>query len=107
MREFYLSVGRPEDAYLVPYPYWVDDRIVNIAAGFPIQSMHYVFPEKIPDLSFSGRPTLFLLLATDIDSLNALKLRFPEGYYAVVASSFPNHDFICFLVPGTPNVENP
>jgi hypothetical protein len=107
MREFSASIGRPEDAYLIPYPYWVDDRIMNISAGFPINSQHYLFPENIPAFTFSGRPTLFLLLATDVDSLEALKQRFPDGYYATVSSSFPNHDFIYFIVPGTPNAANP
>jgi hypothetical protein len=107
MREFSASIGRPEDAYLIPYPYWVDDRIMNISAGFPINSQHYLFPENIPAFTFSGRPTLFLLLATDVDSLEALKQRFPDGYYATVSSSFPNHDFIYFIVPGTPNTANP
>jgi hypothetical protein len=107
MREFYSSVGRPEDAYFIPYPYWVDDRIVNVEAGFPIHSVHYVFPDQIPEFEFSGRPTLFLLLAEDVDSLEVLKQKFPDGYYATVASSFPNHDFIFFLVPGTPQRDNP
>ncbi len=107
MKEFVSSIGRPEDAYFIPYPYWVDDRIVNIAAGFPIDSEHYVFPENIPTFEFSGRPTLFLLLATDVESLEALKLKFPNGYYATVSSSYPNHDFIYFIVPGTAGAENP
>jgi hypothetical protein len=107
MKEFVSSIGRPEDAYFIPYPYWVDDRIVNIAAGFPIDSAHYVFPGDIPAFEFSGRPTLFLLLATDVESLEALKQKFPNGYYASVSSSYPNHDFIYFIVPGTPVMENP
>jgi len=48
MKEFVASIGRPEDVYLVPYPYWVDDRIMNIAAGFPIDSKHYVFRRIFP-----------------------------------------------------------
>jgi hypothetical protein len=105
MREFVASIGRPEDVYLVPYPYWVDDRIMNIAAGFPIDSQHYVFPENIPDFAFSGRPTLFLLLAADSDSLAALIEKFPEGYYATKTSAFPGKDFVYFVVPGVPGAE--
>jgi hypothetical protein len=107
MKNFAATIGRPEDTYFIPYPYWVDDRIVNIEAGFPIDSVHYVFSEDIPGFEFSGRPTLFLLLSTDVDSLEALRQRFPDGYYAVVASAFPNHDYIFFIVPGTPDTENP
>ncbi len=107
MRNFVNSIGAPEDVYLVPFPYWVDDRIMNIAAGFPINSQHYLFPDQIAGFEFSGRPTLFLLLAGDTESLQALKLKFPEGYHATVVSSFPNHDFIFFVVPGTPVAVNP
>ncbi len=107
MRNFVNSIGAPEDVYLVPFPYWVDDRIMNIAAGFPINSQHYLFPDQIAGFVSSGRPTLFLLLAEDSESLEALKLKFPDGYYDTVASSFPNHDFIYFVVPGTPVAANP
>ncbi len=107
MRHFVDSIGTPDDVYLIPYPYWVDDRIMNIAAGFPIASTHYLFPDQIAGFEFSGRPTLFLLLAEDKDSLEALKLKFPNGYFATVVSAFPNHDFIYFIVPGTPVAANP
>jgi hypothetical protein len=102
LKEFSDTIGRPEDAYIIPYPYWVDDRLVNINAGFPIFSVHYVFPEDIPNFVFSGRPTVFLLLAKDEDSLCALQQRFPNGYYRLVHSAYPEKDFIVFLVPGTP-----
>ncbi|MBN2086641.1 MAG: glycosyltransferase family 39 protein [Anaerolineales bacterium] len=107
MRQFVASIGTPEDVYLIPYPYWVDDRIMNIAAGFPIDSQHYLFPDQIAGFEFSGRPTLFLLLAEDADSLEALKQKFPNGYYATVVSSYPNHDFMYFIVPGIPGAVNP
>jgi hypothetical protein len=107
MRQFAASIGTPEDVYLIPYPYWVDDRIMNIAAGFPIDAQHYLFQEQIADFTFSGRPTLFLLLAEDAESLEILKLKFPDGYYATIVSAFPNHDFIYFVVPGTPVAANP
>jgi hypothetical protein len=107
MRNFVNSIGTPEDVYLIPYPYWVDDRIMNIAAGFPINSKHYLFPDQIAGFEYSGRPTLFLLLAEDKDSLEALKQKFPNGYFATVISAYPNHDFIYFVVPGTPVAANP
>jgi hypothetical protein len=107
MRRFVDTIGAPEDAYLVPYPYWVDDRIMNIEAGFPIQSKHYLFSEEIPDFIFGGRPTLFLLFAEDTESLEALLQKFPDGYYARVVSSYPGNDFIYFIVPGVMPSENP
>jgi hypothetical protein len=107
MRQYVSSIGAPDDVYLIPYPYWVDDRIMNIAAGFPISSTHYLFPDQIAGFEFSGRPTLFLLLAADADSLEALKQKFPNGFYGTVVSAYPNHDFIYFVVPGTPVAANP
>jgi len=107
MKEFYTSIGRAEDAYLIPYPYWVDDRIMNLYAGFPIHSTHYVMPENISAFVFSGRPTLFLLLAKDTEDLRALQDKFPTGYYGTVVSNYPGHDFVFFVVPGTPNAAIP
>jgi hypothetical protein len=107
MLKFYSTIGRPEDAYLIPYPYWVDDRIVNVYAGFPILSHHVINPGDIPGFAFSGRPTVFLLLAQDTDDLHALQEKFPTGYYGTVVSAFPGKDFMFFLVPGTPIAANP
>jgi hypothetical protein len=107
MREFSISIGRPEDTYLIPYPYWIDDRIMNIYAGFPISSKHYLFPADLPTFVFSGRPTLFMLLATDTDDLHTLQNEFPTGYYGTVVSAYPGKDFVYFLVPGTPNAAIP
>jgi hypothetical protein len=107
MRKFVDTIGTPDDVYLIPYPYWVDDRIMNISAGFPIESVHYLFPDQIEGFAFSGRPTLFLLLAADVDTLEILKLKYPDGYYATIGSSYPGHDFIYFIVLGTPKGVNP
>ena len=35
IRGFAESVGTSETAYVVPFPYWVDTRLVGINAGFP------------------------------------------------------------------------
>jgi hypothetical protein len=102
IRRFSETVGRAEDAYFVPFPYWVDHRIVNVYAGMPILSEQFVWPEDIPTFPFSGRPTLFLLLAEDVDSLEILKQTFPNGNYGMVTSAYPTRDFVFFLVPGTP-----
>ena len=107
MRAFTQSIGRPEDVYLIPYPYWIDDRIMNIYAGFPVHTSHVIQPADIPGFAFSGRPTLFVLLATDQTGLSVLREKFPNGYYGTVVSSFPGHDYMYFLVPGTPNTANP
>jgi hypothetical protein len=103
MRRFAQTIGQPEDAYFIPFPYWVDHRIVNVYAGMPINSEQFVWPDDIPAFPFSGRPTLFLLLAEDTGSLEALKQRFPDGYYGTVVSAYPTRDFVYFIVPGTPN----
>lgn len=103
IRRFSQTIGSGEDAYFIPFPYWVDHRIVNVYAGMPINSEKFVWPEDIPSFEFTGRPTLFLLLAEDEDSLELLKQTFPTGYYGFVESSFPVRDFVFFIVPGTPN----
>ena len=35
IRGFADSVGDADDAYVIPYPYWVDTRLVGINAGYP------------------------------------------------------------------------
>jgi hypothetical protein len=100
---FAHSIGRYDDAFLVSYPYWVDDRLVSIYAGEPIDHSFLMQPENIAGFQPTGRPTLFLLLATDTEDLQALESKFPNGYWRIVPSVYPNYDFVYFLVPGTPD----
>lgn len=103
IKDFALSIGRYDDAHFVPYPYWVGDRLVNLYAGLPINHTGLVvWKEEIAAFPFSGRPTLFLLMAQDEESLQALQMKFPDGTWKYFASSFPGKDYIAFLVPGTP-----
>jgi hypothetical protein len=103
IRKFAETIGDMEDAHFIPYPYWVGDRLVNLYAGLDINHQGLVvWKEDLPEFAFSGRPTLFILKATDAEALSALQAKFPEGEWKLVPSAFPGKDFITFYVPGRP-----
>ncbi len=64
MREFTASIGRPEDAYLIPYPYWIDDRIMNMLRRLSDFLHPLYFPGRSPDLRFQ-RPADIVHVAGD------------------------------------------
>jgi hypothetical protein len=87
-----------DDVHLIPYPYWVDGRLVSIYAGQPARNFE-IRTQDIPEQPRNDRMTLFLLLAQDKQSLQALQARYPGGSWKTIASRYPGKDFLAFLVP--------
>jgi 4-amino-4-deoxy-L-arabinose transferase-like glycosyltransferase len=95
---FTASIGRPEDAYALPYPHWIDTRLPALTAGIPNRDMAITL-ELIPFLEQSSYPRLFLLNVSDRDGLAALERRFPDGNLSLVDSELAGKDFYIFLAP--------
>ncbi len=74
---FSESVGAENSAYVIPYPHWVDTRLVGINAGQP--GKDYALPrEHIESVSQDGRTLLFLYKPTDQETAAELHSVFPQ-----------------------------
>lgn len=95
---FARSVGAPDRAWVIPYPHWVDTRLVGIRAGFPRRD--YALPrDRLEDtLALSG-PKLFLFRPEDQETENRLWELYPQGRLWRYRSSTPGKDFLVFFVP--------
>ncbi len=98
IRSFADSVGNSDTAYVVPYPYWVDTRLVGINAGYPFKD-YALWPENFSQTLAETRAQLFVLNPQDSNSLEQLQTLYPEGtqYYYDVA--LEGKDFLLFFVP--------
>jgi hypothetical protein len=93
------SVGSEDTAYVIPYPYWVDTRLVGINAGFPKRDYALAY-EYLGDTLKEPRNKLFIFYHKDEKSRATLEQMYPEGVLSLYPSGFDGKDFFVYLVPG-------
>lgn len=98
IRQFATTIGTPDTAYVVPYPHWVDTRVVGIRVG-NITKDYALWPESFAKTLSETRPQLFILKPDDKSSLAKLQELYPNGDYSIYKSNREGRDFVVFLVP--------
>jgi hypothetical protein len=106
IKQFGLTYGGTDTAWVVPFPYWVDTRLPGVWAGIPNRDFA-IWPDHLADtLELSG-PKLFIVKANrqdpdanDQTSLDKLEQLYPQGSLSLYQSSVPGHDFWIYFVPG-------
>jgi len=97
VRDFGEIYGSTQTAYVVPYPYWVDTRLVGINAGDPTRD-YAIPPDQIALTLNEPQPKMFLVNPEDQADLSLLHQLFPQGtvttYHSQVAK-----DFFIYMVP--------
>lgn len=99
IRGFADSVGDADSAYVIPYPYWVDTRLVGINAGYPTRD-YALNTSLIPETTSNPRTKLFIFNTEDSEALNTLMTYYPQGTLTRYTSPLEGKDFFGFLVPG-------
>jgi hypothetical protein len=103
IRGFTDSVGTDDTAFVVPFPYWVDTRLVGINAGYP-QKDYALWPDKFQDTLAETRAKLFILKAEDTADLATLQALYPSGTTTTHTNPHEGKDFFIFFVPAvSPN----
>ena len=105
IKQFGQVYGETDTAWVVPFPHWVDTRLVGVWAGTPNRDFA-MWTEQLPEtLQFSG-PKLFIARAsTELPELNdqlaveALRETYPRGSLSLHRSAVPGHDFWIYFVP--------
>ena len=97
IRGFSDSVGREDRAWVIPWPHWVDTRLVGINAGVPVKD--YAIPRErlVETLEMAG-PKLFLFNTQDLDTLTALQELYPQGDLQTYHSAVMTKDFLMYFV---------
>ncbi len=89
--------GGTNNAYVVPYPYWVDTRLVGMNAGDPTRDFAIPPDQIAPTLNFP-QPKMFLVNPQDEAGLNLLRQLFPQGTLTNYVSRV-GKDFYIYMVP--------
>jgi hypothetical protein len=94
---FIESGGSAENAFVVPYPHWVDTRLVGINAGLPTRDFA-LWPDQFSIIQNKLGEKLFILKPEDSASLVLLMDRFPNNKQEVYISKRAGGNFIIMLV---------
>ena len=100
IRGFADSVGSLDSAWVIPYPYWADTRLVGINAGYPTKD--YAIPrEQLAETLNTPGPKLFIFNLEDQETLIRLHSLYPQGWLQEYKSKVPTKDFLIYFVPST------
>ena len=100
IHSFAETIGDKDHAWVVPYPYWVDTRLVGINAGFPRKD-YALWPEDISETLSVNDVKLFLLKPEDQDTLDMLGEIYPDGYVKEYNSAVEGKNFLMYFVPAS------
>jgi hypothetical protein len=89
--------NNPENAFVVPYPHWVDTRLVGIHAGFPGRDYALWADDLGTTGNISGRK-LFIVKPEDQQTLDTIKFLYPDAEEEIYYSRTPGKDFIVIHV---------
>ncbi|HVP20715.1 MAG TPA: glycosyltransferase family 39 protein [Anaerolineaceae bacterium] len=98
VHDFTDSIGTPDSAYVIPFPYWVDTRLVGINAGYPTKD-YALNRDQIETTLNDPHAKLFIFKPEDTDTLNVLKNLYPDGKSVLHKSVYDGKDFVAYLVP--------
>jgi len=101
MREFIESGAPADNAWIVPFPFWVDTRLAPMWAGVPGRDMA-IAPENLASTAATPGAKLFMFALNDTATMNTLEELYPQGKLTRFKSTIEPHDFFVFRVPATP-----
>jgi hypothetical protein len=104
IRDFGGLYGSTDTAYVVPYPYWVDTRLVGMNAGVPTRDFA-IPPDQISLTLNDPRPKLFLVNPDDLENLALLRQLFPQGAVSTYVSKI-GKNFEIYLVPAEVSISS-
>ena len=90
------SVGSYEQAFVIPYPHWVDTRLVGINAGDP--GKDYAFDKSlVASLPNDGLPRLFIYRDFDEEAAAAVRQKYPNGVEQLHTGPYDGKDFYSYI----------
>ncbi|RLG32805.1 hypothetical protein DRN98_04790 [Methanosarcinales archaeon] len=99
IKKFVQSGGNQDLAYVVPYPHWVDTRLVGFNAGYPGRDFA-LWRDEISDTHKDSGDKLYIVKPEDSITLSVLDRYFPDGETAIFYSRIPGKEFIIYTVKG-------
>jgi hypothetical protein len=97
IRQFSESVGDERQAWVVPYPHWVDTRLVGIQAVDYVRD-YALWPADIHTTQDAPLPKLYIYKPDDQEALETLQELYPDGIIERFVSEVEGRDFMLYYV---------
>jgi len=97
IKDFVKNGGDPNLAFVVPYPYWVDTRLVGINAGYPTKD-YALKPEQIIQTKWLPEPKIFIVYPEDNRAMQEVQSIYPNSRVETFNSKQPDKKFIIVRV---------
>ncbi len=95
IKGFADSIGSYSEAYVIPYPHWVDTRLVGINAGDPEKD--YSFDKSfVSSLPEDGKPRLFIYRESDTEAADAVRTKYPFGVEQLHVGPYSGKNFYSY-----------
>lgn len=94
---FYETLGEQDHAWVVPFPHWVDTRLVGIRAGEPLKD-YALWREDIPSTLDVPAPKLYIVKPEDEETIDVLRTYYPGGLEKTFESEVEGRDFLMYYV---------
>ncbi len=100
IEQFGYVYGSTDNAWIVPYPYWVDTRLPAIYIGEPSRDM-VLWPKDFASTQQIKGAKEIIINPKDTQDLAALQQLYPRGVVSTFHSALENadKDFLIFFIP--------
>jgi hypothetical protein len=98
IRDFAGAQGSLDTAYVIPYPHWVDTRLVGINAGYPGKD-YALWADQLETTLAESRAKLFIFHPADGETANKLEMVYPSGVLYRYQANLAGKDFMMYFVP--------
>lgn len=104
IKDFVAGGGDPNLAFVIPYPYWVDTRLVGINAGYPDKD-YALQAEQIIDTRALPDPKIYIVFPKDQKTIQEIMDIYPEARAETFVSKQPGKNFIIIRIGDIPTKE--
>jgi hypothetical protein len=94
---FVEAGNSPDNAFVIPYPHWVDTRLVGIHAGYPGRD-YALWADELYTTEFVSGQKLFIIKPEDQQTLDTIKSYYPDAQDEIFYSRTPGKEFIMIYV---------
>lgn len=90
---YFTGLGNDvSNARVIPYPHWVDTRLVGIQAGYPSEDLAMPL-EALKNLATLPGEKLFIFKEDDLAAKYEISNTFPNAYFELRVSEIPNKNY--------------
>ncbi len=97
IHHFSETIGDEDQAWVVPYPHWVDTRLVGIHAVGEVKDFA-LWRDDISLTADIAAPKLYIYKPDDLDTYEVLQDLYPDGINKIYHSAVDGRDFMLYYV---------